>query len=100
MLRKTITNRSTTDPLHGRVNSNVMRWLMEWVSVKSELPKVNMAISDFKPCLVVNCENVQWAMFNGKTKRFQDAKYYDIHNQVTYWMPLPPAPHFNLIKVN
>lgn len=65
---------------------------MKWISVKEELPCVELRISRFTPCLVVNDGNVQWALFNGKTKRFQDSKYYDIHSQVTHWMPLPLPP--------
>ncbi|SPD72554.1 hypothetical protein PITCH_A140034 [uncultured Desulfobacterium sp.] len=45
---------------------------MEWVSVLTALPKVELRITGFKPCLVVNDNNVQWALFNGKTNRFQD----------------------------
>lgn len=65
---------------------------MKWIPVKEELPYVEPRIREFKPCLVVNDGNVQWALFNGKIKRFLDSKYHDIHIQVTHWMPLPSPP--------
>ena len=62
--------------------------MMKWASVNDELPKV----IGFRPVLVVNDGHVQWAMFNGKTRRFMDDRWYDIHKQVSHWMPIPEPP--------
>lgn len=63
-----------------------------WKNVNKELPDRSTMVTDFKPVLVVNDNNVQWALFNKKQVSFLDAKWCDITSQVTHWMNLPKAP--------
>lgn len=67
--------------------------VVRWLPVGDGLPNTCMRVTGFTPVLVVNDHNVQWALFNKKTKDFQDASFRTITRQVTHWMYLPKAPN-------
>jgi hypothetical protein len=66
-----------------------MRLDMEWISVKDILPKTNQSVLAVRLDTVVN----MYLHSNGKWKTDGYCiKAHDGFDDVTHWMPLPPAP--------
>jgi|AVFP01.1.fsa_nt_gi hypothetical protein len=61
-----------------------------WISVEEKLPPTG---NFFYNCIICKQNKVVMeAMWNGKTKHFQNRDFSDLNHFVTHWMPLPKAP--------
>lgn len=71
---------------------------MEWIEVKTKLPKKVRGTNSSEPLLITNGEKImESCYFFGKHPRW--CYEYTIHGITpTHWMPFPPLPKKTKIK--